>query len=584
VGSPPDAIIGLLQDVAAVLAGAGSVDEVLEQCVTVVAGRLDAPSAAAWLAEPDQGRLRRRAATGTLPSTGWPRVERLGEGAGALGRAAAAGRPVVCNGPVADDVAVDRAWAEAHGVAALAAVPLVASGDLVGVLAVASRRPVGEATTHALSAVGDLMAAGVRRTRAEQALRDEAEVLEILRQESIALSGIHRLSDVVRYATDTATRLTGAQFGAFFYNVVDARGESYTLFTIAGVPEERFAGFPLPRNTQVFGPTFEGVGTVRLHDVTEDERYGHNPPFHGMPEGHLSVRSYLAAPVISGGGEVLGGLFFGHEDPGVFTARAERVAEGIARHAAAAMERVQMFEAEHRLSVRFQERLLAQPIAAPPGVDIAARYVPASDLAQVGGDWYDVQSLPDGRVVVAVGDVVGHDLRAAMAMSRLRDAVQLYSIEGAAPAEALDRVDGYMARAGITEYATAIVASYDPGTRVMEVARAGHPPPLVVRADGTWSWPEPDTMAGGMLGAGLGGIRRRAARLALAEGDLVVLFTDGLVERRDAPLDDGVAALAEIVSRHREAPARAVCDLVIEDLTDEAHADDVVCVVVRVVA
>ena len=102
---------------------------------------------------------------------------------------------------------------------------------------------------------------------------------------------------VIQTVTDEATALTGANFGAFFYNVVNAAGESYMLYTLSGAPREAFSRFPMPRNTAIFGPTFDGSGVVRLSDVTADPRFGHNPPYHGMPAGHLPVRSYLAVPV-----------------------------------------------------------------------------------------------------------------------------------------------------------------------------------------------------------------------------------------------------------------------------------------------
>ena len=128
--------------------------------------------------------------------------------------------------------------------------------------------------------------------------------------------------------TDRATELTTAEFGAFFYNVKNDAGEAYTLYTISGVPREAFAKFPMPRNTEVFEPTFKGQGVVRLDDVTRDLRFGRNAPYHGMPAGHLPVVSYLAVPVRSRSGEVIGGLFFGHPEPGVFTDRDARVCAG----------------------------------------------------------------------------------------------------------------------------------------------------------------------------------------------------------------------------------------------------------------
>ena len=148
---------------------------------------------------------------------------------------------------------------------------------------------------------------------------------------------------LVQSVTDIATRLTGAEFGAFFHNVVNQRGESYMLYTLSGVDREKFSRFPMPRNTDVFAPTFRGEGVVRSDDITKDPRYGRNAPRSGMPEGHLPVRSYLAVPVISRSGEVLGGLFFGHSAPGRFAERHEAVVTGIAAQAAIAMDNARLF-------------------------------------------------------------------------------------------------------------------------------------------------------------------------------------------------------------------------------------------------
>ncbi|HVS00906.1 MAG TPA: CHASE domain-containing protein, partial [Thermoanaerobaculia bacterium] len=185
--------------------------------------------------------------------------------------------------------------------------------------------------------------------RAAAELRDEAEITETLRSIGTAMAAELDLEKLVQTITDAATRITGAQFGSFFYNQLDEQGESYMLYTLSGVPREAFASFPMPRNTALFGPTFHGEGIVRIDDVFQDPRYGKNPPYHGMPKGHLPVRSYLAAPVTSRSGEVLGGLFFGHAEPGVFTPRAERILDGIAAQAAIAIDNARLYEAERRL-------------------------------------------------------------------------------------------------------------------------------------------------------------------------------------------------------------------------------------------
>jgi len=172
-----------------------------------------------------------------------------------------------------------------------------------------------------------------------------ADELELLNEVGTAVAAEIELERAVQVVTDAATRLSGAAFGSFFYNVVDDRGETYTLFTLSGAPREAFSKFPMPRNTAVFAPTFSGAGIVRSPDITQDPRFGKNEPYHGMPLGHLPVRSYLATPVVSRTGEVLGGLFFGHPDPDVFDDRAERMVAAIAVQAAVAIDKAKLYRA-----------------------------------------------------------------------------------------------------------------------------------------------------------------------------------------------------------------------------------------------
>jgi len=175
---------------------------------------------------------------------------------------------------------------------------------------------------------------------------------------AIVASALDRDS-IVQKVTDIATELTGAQFGAFFYNVRDSHaGNAYMLYTLSGAPKEAFSKFPHPRATAIFGPTFRGEGIVRLDDVTQDARYGLSAPHHGMPEGHLPVRSYLAVPVKASSGEVWGGLFFGHAQPGVFTEEHERLAAGVAGWASLALENAKLF-IEAREANKMKDEFLA---------------------------------------------------------------------------------------------------------------------------------------------------------------------------------------------------------------------------------
>jgi PAS domain S-box-containing protein len=191
--------------------------------------------------------------------------------------------------------------------------------------------------------------------RAESVLREHARVAETLHSLGESFASELNLEALVERVTDAATALTGAQFGAFFYNQKNEAGESYTLYTISGVPREAFSKFPNPRNTPVFHPTFAGEGVVRSDDITQDPRYGTMGPHFGMPKGHLPVRSYLAVPVTSSSGEVIGGIFLGHEGAALFSETHERLAVGIASWAAVAVDNARLYDAERRARAAAEE-------------------------------------------------------------------------------------------------------------------------------------------------------------------------------------------------------------------------------------
>ena len=186
-------------------------------------------------------------------------------------------------------------------------------------------------------------------------LRQEARILEILNETGVAVAAERDLATLVQTVTDAGVQLSHAEFGAFFYNVMREDGEAYTLYTLSGAQREAFSKFPMPRNTAIFEPTFRGRGPLRSDDILADARYGKNAPYKGMPEGHLPVRSYLAVSVVSRSGEVLGGLFFGHSQPRVFTDRAERIVSGLAAQAAVAIDNARLYQAnQQEIEIRRQ--------------------------------------------------------------------------------------------------------------------------------------------------------------------------------------------------------------------------------------
>jgi PAS domain S-box-containing protein len=184
--------------------------------------------------------------------------------------------------------------------------------------------------------------------RTEEALRDESRILELLNQTGTSLASKLDLHALLQAVTDAATTLSGAKFGAFFYNTTNDEGDAFMLYTLSGAPREAFEKFGYPRATSLFGPTFRGEAPIRCDDVLNDARYGKMAPHAGMPPGHLPVRSYLAVPVILRSGETIGGLFFGHPRTGIFTDRSERIIVGIAAQAAVAIDNARLYEAAQK--------------------------------------------------------------------------------------------------------------------------------------------------------------------------------------------------------------------------------------------
>jgi signal transduction histidine kinase/CheY-like chemotaxis protein len=235
--------------------------------------------------------------------------------------------------------------------------------------------------------------------RAEEDLREERRALELLNKAGSALASETDLPRLVQIVTDVGVELSGAQFGAFFYNVLNDSGEGYMVYTLSGAPIEAFSKFPMPRNTAVFGPTFRGEGIVRSDDITKDPRYGLNASRKGMPEGHLPVRSYLALPVVSRTGEVLGGLFFGHADPAVFTDKSERGLAGLAGEAAVAIDNVRLTQSAKR---EIAERKKAQEDLARLNSHLEEQIVERTEKLRKSED-----SLRQAQKMEAVGQLTG---------------------------------------------------------------------------------------------------------------------------------------------------------------------------------
>jgi serine phosphatase RsbU (regulator of sigma subunit) len=223
-----------------------------------------------------------------------------------------------------------------------------------------------------------------------------------------------------------------------------------------------------------------------------------------------------------------------------------------------------------RISETLQGAML-QPVDDLPTV--AARYLAAEGRLAVGGDWFDVIELDDGRRGLVVGDCVGHGLEAAAAMSQLRSAARAMLLEGRRPSEVLSGLDPLALSLPDAFCATAVCAVVDRGARSLTCARAGHLPPLLIH-DGTADWLE----EGGGPPLGLGSSDRSELTRRLEVGDLIALYSDGLVERRDEHIDVGLERLRAMVTELHGRPVQQLADELIGALVPQQHSDDVVLV------
>ena len=219
-----------------------------------------------------------------------------------------------------------------------------------------TKSPLRDAAGHVVGLIGSSTDITERKAT-ELALREETRALEALTRAGEMLAGELDLERLVQSLTDAGVEITGARFGAFFHNVLDESGKYLHLFTLSGARQEDFAGLGGVRPTHVFAPTLANAGVVRSDDILSDSRYGQMGPHHGMPKGHLAVRSYMAVPVASRSGEVLGGLLFGHPEPGRFTERHERLTLALAAQAAIAIDNARLFQDVQRANETLEARV-----------------------------------------------------------------------------------------------------------------------------------------------------------------------------------------------------------------------------------
>jgi serine/threonine-protein kinase RsbW len=287
----------------------------------------------------------------------------------------------------------------------------------------------------------------------------------------------------------------------------------------------------------------------------------------------LELRGLICVPLLADG-RPLGVVTLGADRRRVrFTAADVEVAEQLALHVALVVDRAQRYELDVRMSHTLQANLLPPPPPEVPGFVTAVRYLPATQGADIGGDFYDVVRLPGETVALAVGDVVGHDVVAAATMGQLTSVHRALLVDGPGPSAVIDRLQASWSLLGLQRMVTALFAALDPSTGRLRIASAGHPPPLLIEDGAADFLPVRPSR---MLGAPPAPSPAAEWAGVLPPGATLVLFTDGLVESRTADIDAGLQRLrAAALAASDGATPDELCDRLLADLTGPHRADDI---------
>jgi anti-sigma regulatory factor (Ser/Thr protein kinase)/putative methionine-R-sulfoxide reductase with GAF domain len=351
--------------------------------------------------------------------------------------------------------------------------------------------------------------------------------------------------------------------------LLDTETDELVARAAKGIEEEVEQGVRVPVGRGFAGRIAAGRIPIFMPEVGKADI--HNPLL--VQKG---IQSMLGVPLIVES-EVIGVLHVGTLTPRQFDQRDLAVLQLAAARAAPGIERARLFSAlehEHQVAMLLQRSLLPRALPEMTGIRVAARYLPARD--EVGGDWYDVIELPRGLIGLAIGDVVGHGVRAAALMGQLRTALHAYAQEGHGPSLTLELVDRFVQAMGEYAMATAAYAVFDPESGRMRIATAGHPPPIIISQRSA-------RVLDLTPGAPLGGFPYGTCpeqEFSVGTDETVVLYTDGLVERRGTPLSDAIERLATVLSR--ATTAERACQLAIREMVpEEGLADDVAIVAMQ---
>lgn len=326
-------------------------------------------------------------------------------------------------------------------------------------------------------------------------------------------------------------------------------------------------------------PVVEALRTHRPWFVSSAKQYLRRYPTMTDIPSKGGKESWAFMPLVVSG-RVVGLCVVSFDHPRQLTGAERALLIALSGLIAQALERARLFDAEYARAQALQRALLPQELPVLPAATAAARYLPAGQGMDVGGDWYDVIPLSSDRVALVIGDVMGHGLPEAVIMGRLRTAVQTLSDLELPPDEILGRLNDLVCGLGDDSFATCLYAIYDPTTAICTVARAGHPPPAIVYPDGRVHF----APAEGDPPLGAADPPFETVDLPVPQDGLVVLYTDGLIESAECDADEGMRRLAELLQAHHRQGLGQLCQTLTDELLPIVGQcpDDAAVLVVRV--
>ena len=487
-------------------------------------------------------------------------------------------RPLLLDGRSEPDAPYPRRL-DSPGTESFAGIPLEIDGRTVGVMALSALRPSAfpAEDLEFLVTLGRQCAQALERGRLFAAERDARRRMSFLAMASA------RLAASLDYRTTLAAVVALAVPAAGDWcalHLVDELGvprlesvshrdpdlQELLVEVLQRYPPDSDAGGPI-------GTVLAGGRTVHLESVGEaDLRRLAEDAWHLDALRRLGLGSTLVVP-LRVAGRTLGALSVTSSLEGRYQPADVQLVEDLAQRMATAVDNALRYGQERRTALTLQRSLLPSRLPVLPGLSVAHRYLPGTAGAEVGGDWYDIIPLTGGRVGLVIGDVMGRGIAAAAVMGQLRATVRACALAEDSPAAVLGLVDAAMSSLEQTSLTTCLYAVFDPATRRLRLASSGHLPPLLVHADGGGEYVELDP--GPPLG--VGSARPSEVEVDVAEGAVLLLFTDGLVEGRNQPVEDGMHVLRGAVSDGRGTDAsnvEALCDELLRAMGRDGRPDD----------